>query len=140
MARQRVQPQAAAELATWSWFSRKVTKAVGGSDEARRAARRVLPVVPLPLKQIAVSRRRDELLRRAPVVVVVGFSAAGQGDVRRMMEVIVPERVEAVAALRRSAGQARLLRLVLGDEEDLPSSGGGLRTPAAMSASCLASW
>ena len=36
--------------------------------------------VPLPLVEVAVLGRRDELLRRAAVVGVVGLVAAGQGD------------------------------------------------------------
>ena len=121
MARQRMQPQAARRVGDLIVVFEEGDEGGRRQREARRAARRVLPVVPLPLEQIAVSRRRDQLLRRAPVVVVVGFAPAGQGDVRGMMEVVVPERVEAVAAIvQLGRGKARLLRFVLGDEKDFP--------------------
>ncbi len=84
--------------------------------ERRGAAALLLPRVPLPLVEKAVLDARDQLLRRAEVVGVVGLVAAGQRHQRRVVEVVVPERVEAVAALRGRAHQLRLLRLVLGDD------------------------
>ena len=44
-----------------------------------------------------------------------------------MVEVVVPERVEAVAVLGRRACQARLLRFVLGDKQDPPAPGSSPR-------------
>ena len=41
------------------------------------------------------------------------------------MEVVVPQRVEAVAALLDRPDQPRLLQLVLGDDHNPPSAGAG---------------
>ena len=70
-----------AELATWSWFWRKVTNAGGGRPNAG------VPAPLAPARRTAAPGRgsrtcsgRDELLRRAAVVGVVGLVAAGEGD------------------------------------------------------------
>ena len=84
-----------------------------GDECAPAAARRpgvprrlLLPLVALALVEVAVLDRRDELLRRAEVVGVVGLVVAGQRDHGAVVEVVVPERVEAIAALLGRAGPA----------------------------------
>src|SRR4051812_42859117 len=73
--------------------------------EARRAAALGLVRVTLALKQIAVLRGGDELLRIAVVILVIGLVASGQGHHGGVVEIIVPERVEAMAAALRGAHQ-----------------------------------
>src|SRR6266542_1679226 len=87
--------------------------------EARRAASLLLPLVALPLVESAPLDRRDELLRVAKVVAVVGLVAAGQGDQRAVMEVVVPQRIETVATLVERPHESALLRLVFGDQQRL---------------------
>ena len=53
------------------------------------------------------------------MVCVVGLAPPGERDQRAVVEVVVPERVESVAAAGGRAGEARLLRLVLGDDDRL---------------------
>ncbi len=89
-----------------------------GDIERRLAARFFLPGVELPLKEVAVFGRGNELLRVAVVVGVVGFVPAGQGDDGAVMPVVVPEAVESAAAAGDRPDEFGLLRLVLGDEDD----------------------
>src|SRR5438105_13051916 len=80
----------------------------------RSSAPVFLPRVVLPLIQKSKLRHRDEFLRRAAVVGVVRLAAPSRRDHRRVMPVVIPERVEAVLV-----DQLRLLRLVLADDENL---------------------
>ncbi len=73
----------------------KFTKAAGG---------RLIETAPL--------RGRDEFLGRAVVVRVVGLLLAGEGHHRAVMEIVVPERVESVAAAPGRAHEPRVLGLV----------------------------
>src|SRR5262249_31151632 len=68
--------------------------------------------------EIAPFEGGEELLRRPAVVAVIGLVAPGQGDAGGVVEVVVPQPVQAVAALLKRANQSALLRLVLGDQED----------------------
>ena len=74
----------------------------------------LLPAVPLPLIEVAPAQRRDQLLRAPEVVAVVGLVASGQRHARRVMEVVVPHAVQAVAAVvggaRRGARPAARAR------------------------------
>src|SRR5687768_14308609 len=88
--------------------------------EGGRAAAGLLPEVALSLVEKAVFRGRDELLRRAVVVGVIRLAMAGERDQRGVMPVVVPEGVEAVAALVERADETRLLRLVLRHEINRP--------------------
>ncbi len=92
----------------------------GGSRTAkrRRPAALPLPPVALPLIQVTVLHGGDQLLGSAAVVGVVRLAAAGQGHHRAVVEVVVPEGVDAVAALLRWPHEPRLLRLVLRDQDD----------------------
>src|SRR5688572_27954118 len=63
--------------------------------ERGRTAALPLPGVPLALVQVAEPRARDQLLRTALVVAVVRFTASGERDHRRVMRIVVPERVKA---------------------------------------------
>src|SRR6185436_11251781 len=88
----------------------------GSQVEPRRAPPLLLPGVALPLVEIAVPGRRDQLLRRAAVVAVVGLPAAGESHDRRMVPVIVPEGVQPVSPLVDRTDETRLLGLVLGHQ------------------------
>ena len=46
------------------------------------------------------------------------------------MEIVVPERVETVPALIERADQSRLLRLVLGTQDNRAGAGAGARRPS----------
>ena len=85
--------------------------------QRRGPAALLLPGVPLPLVQVPPLHRRQDLLRGAAVVRVVGLVVAGQRDARAVVEVVVPQRVQAVAAGLGRAHHPRLLRLVLGDQQ-----------------------
>lgn len=87
-------------------------------SNCRGAARRILPVVALALEEISVFRRRDEFLRRAVMIVKISFPPARCRDHGRVMEIVIPDGVQAIAAERRGIHQATFLRLVLGNEID----------------------
>src|SRR4051812_44000905 len=90
--------------------------------QARRTPPLLLPPVPLALVDIAVLRARDELLDRPLVVGVIGFAASSQRDSGAVVVVVVPECVEAKAAARRVAHEARILGLVFGDDVGTPAA------------------
>ena len=81
-------------------------------------ARLLLPRVALTLIEKAAAHARDELLRATGVVAEVPVARAGQGDLRGVMEVVVPHRVETEAAALGRQQLLRVLRLVLGDHDD----------------------
>src|SRR5207253_9912757 len=56
-------------------------------------------------------------LRRTAVIRAKALSSTGERDISRVMEVVVPERVESLAALIRRPHQVRFLWLVFRDEE-----------------------
>src|SRR5688572_4726741 len=91
----------------------------------RRAARLTLPRVHLALIEEPVLERRDEALRRRAVVVEVTVAATGERDPRRVLEVIVPQRVEPTPTLGDGPHHRDVLRLVLADQPDLPVASGG---------------
>src|SRR6185437_2354725 len=93
--------------------------------ECRSAARLMLPPVPLALVEKPVLGRRQQLLRGAAVAVEVGLVAAGGGDPSAVVEVVVPERVEAVPAGAARTGELRFLRLVLADDDRGAPAGAG---------------
>ena len=100
----------------------------GGRDADRGgAARLALPGIVLSLVEEAVTRRRHELLRAAAVVVEVAVTPAGQRDARGVVVVVVPHRVEAVAAGRGRSERVDALRLVLRHEHDGAGEGGAAR-------------
>ena len=81
-------------------------------DEIRRAqpvgwlaAHFLLPGKPLALIQEAAFHRRNEFLRSAPVIRVIRLVVAGECDMGAVMEIVVPERIEAIAAVLRRADQ-----------------------------------
>ncbi len=74
----------------------------------------------LALVEEAVLGGRDQLLRRAAVVVEVAIDDAGQRHARGVVAVVVPQHVE----LDRRPEQRGVLRLVLADEEDPPPAAG----------------
>ncbi len=116
-ARQRVTALASAGIGDLIMVLQKDDKAFRRQIERRCAARFALPLVALPLIKKPVLGGRDELARAAAVIRVVGFVPAGQRDRSAVMEIVVPQRVEPVAAVLSRSQQPRLLRLVLSDDE-----------------------
>ena len=82
-----------------------------------RAARFLLPLVALPLIEEAVLGGGDELARPAAIIGVIGLVVSGQRDHGAVMEIVVPQGVEPVAAVLGRPHQPRLLRLVLADDK-----------------------
>ena len=75
----------------------------------------------------------DELARAAAVIGVIGLVMSGQRDHGAVMKIVVPQRVEPVAAALGRAHQPGVLRLVLADDKGgaaasrrshLPNDGG----------------
>src|SRR5262249_61799884 len=84
--------------------------------ESGSTAGAALPLVALTLVEIAPLRRRDELLGRAAVAGVVALGLTPERHPHAVMEIVVPQRVEAIAPTVPGPDQPRLLRLVLGHE------------------------
>ena len=93
----------------------------------RHPAPLLLPGIMLSLKQVAVLARGDEFLRFAAGVAVVRLGAARQRHHHAVVKVVVPHRVEAVAAQFERPNQLRFLCLVLGDDDDRPLARAGAR-------------
>ncbi len=119
----RWQRSPARELATWSWFWMKLTKEVGPTSHAGVPRPLPLPRVSLPLVEKPSLDGRDELLGGPGVVAEVRLGAPREGDRRGVVEVVVPQGVEVVAAGRHRADEPHVLRLVLGDEEHRSPAG-----------------
>src|SRR4051812_14837881 len=88
--------------------------------ERGRSSTTVLPGVELPLIQKPVFRRRDELLRSAAISAEIGVVGTGHCHERRVVEIVVPERVDAMLD-----DEAEILGLVLADDDDRSAAGGG---------------
>ena len=89
-----------------------------------------LPMVVLPLIQIAVLRGGDEFLRLGVRVGVVRLAAAGERDHRAVVEVVVPQGVDREPSRLDRTHQTGVLRLVLGDHDRLPAGRCFADTPA----------
>ena len=90
---------------------------LGADVERRRSATLLLPRIRLALIQESILRRRHKLLRNPAIAAQIGFVATGDGDARRVMEIVVPETVERRAALIARAKQRGALGLVLADHD-----------------------
>src|SRR6266446_2030996 len=88
------------------------------SAERRATARRFLPKIWLPLKQVAVLGCGNKFLRRAKVIGVVGFPSPSQRDGGAMMEIIVPDRIEIVTAFAARPYEFDDLPLVFRDQNN----------------------
>ena len=64
------------------------------------------------------------------IIGVIRFVSTGQRDDRAVMQIVIPERVEIVAAFAARPNQFRFLRFVLRDQNDRALAGGGARRPA----------
>ena len=102
--------------------------------KARLPATYPLPRVPLALVEVAVLHRRNELLCRASVVRVIRLVAAGESDHGRVVEVVVPQGVQAVPALLDRVHDARVLWLVLVHDDGRSSLRRGAHTRRPISA------
>src|SRR3954453_10015471 len=85
--------------------------------QRRHSARFFLPRVELPLVEKSMLRHGDEFLRRAAIVHVVRLAAAGHGHHRRVMPVVVPQRVDTLYV-----DESHVLWLVLRGDENLPAA------------------
>ena len=63
---------------------------------------------------------------------------AAEGSPGAVVEIVVPQRVETLAALARGADQVRCLRLVLAHDQDLPPAGGLARAAGELGQDVLA--
>src|SRR5205823_3057371 len=93
------------------------------SAERRATARRFLPKIWLPLKQVAVLGCGNKLLRRAKVIGVVSFPSPSQRDGGAMMEIVVPNRIEIVAAFFARLNQFCYLPFILRDQKNFSRLG-----------------
>jgi hypothetical protein len=132
-----VQPLAHAGVGHLVVVLEEVHEAPRRDAERRRAAPPPLPLVPLPLVEEAVLRRRHELARRAAVVGEVRLVAQREPDVGAVVPVVVPDRVEVAPALGGGGDERGALRLVLVDDPRRapPSRPAAARTAAPSSAS-----
>src|SRR5919108_4018897 len=89
----------------------------------RGATALLLPLVPLSLVKVAPFQRRDKLLRCPLVISIVGLLTACNGDHSAMMEVIVPQCIESISALRGRSHQPGVLWLVLRHKNGRSSTG-----------------
>src|SRR5207302_901605 len=105
-------------------------KCVWGRAESRRAARCFLPEIGLSLKQITVLGCGNKFLRRAEKIAVVRFPSSGQCDDGAVMKIVVPNRIEIVAAFAPGTDQLGNLPLVFGDHNDRAWSTGFACGPA----------
>jgi hypothetical protein len=92
-------------------------------SKTRRTATLLLPGRPLPLVEVAPLERRDKLLGSAAIVGVIGLVVSGKRYHGAVVKVIVPEGVEAIAALRWWAYQLGVLPFVLRHQEGGPPQG-----------------
>src|SRR5262249_1504585 len=109
--------QPAARVGNLIMVLQKGHKRCGLEIEGRGTTPLLLPHIALPLVEIASLEGRNKFLRSPPVVTVIGCTAPGKCYHSTVVEVIVPEHVEAMPALLRWADQFRMLWFVLGHEE-----------------------
>src|SRR5262249_21040507 len=95
----------------------------GCEIESRRAPALPLPRKPLTLVQWAVFGRGDEFLRNAAITAVVRLVPPCGRDPRRMVKVVVPHRIQTVAAGLVRSNKPSVLRLVFGDEHSAALAG-----------------
>jgi hypothetical protein len=79
----------------------------------RGTARLILPAIALALVEKAALGERYELLRPTAIVGEVGLVTAGKRHARAVMEVVIPDRIEAMPSLLPGSYQACVLRFVL---------------------------
>src|SRR5690242_17952421 len=84
----------------------------------------VLPSVILPLIQIPILSRRDELLRPSQMITEIRFPSAGKCHDSAVVEVIVPNGVEPVAVFCNGTNQAGILRFIFSHKDCLPVASG----------------
>src|SRR5688500_761110 len=97
--------------------------------ERRQPARLLLPRIALALKEEGMEGAGDEFARLALIVGVVREAAAGQRDDGGMVEVFIPDGVEAAAALVGRPHKSGVLRLMLADDQERPAAGRLSRFP-----------
>ena len=108
---------AVAEVGDLVVILEEVDEPLASVSARRGAARLALPGEHLTLVEKAAHQRRDQLLRRAAIVAEVAVDEPGRGDARRVVEVVVPQRIEP------ELEQVGFLRFVLADEEQLALAG-----------------
>src|SRR5262245_53511361 len=111
-------PQPATRVCDLVVILEKRDEFVGRDVETWLTATFPLPRAPLALKEIAVLDCGNQLLGRAAIVGVIGLTASGQRHHGSMVEVVVPEGVESVAALFDGSDEMWMLRLVLVGHND----------------------
>src|SRR5690606_11865281 len=91
------------------------------------AARPLLPSCLLSLVEESPRGAAHQFLRRAEVVAIIRLAMTGGGNPRRMVEVIVPDRVQPVAIIAGGPDEPRVLVVVLGRDPDRPGYRGCAR-------------
>src|SRR5450432_2204464 len=88
--------------------------------QSRSSTALLLPFIVLPLIQEPVFYSRDELLRLSQIVGVIRLIAAGQRHHGAVMEVIIPQSIQTIAAFIGRLNQLHVLRLIFADDEGGP--------------------
>src|SRR5690606_2409507 len=117
-ARRRTEPDAhtAAGVGQLIVILHEVQERVPRNARRGRAPALVLPLVTLALVEEAALDGGYELLRGAEVVGVVRLAAARERHDSGVVEVVVPQGVQTVAAVLERQDEPHLLRLVLANE------------------------
>src|SRR5277367_383751 len=89
----------------------------------------LLPGEELALVEKAPLHRRYQLLRSAQIVRGVRLAVAAQSDAGAVVKIVVPDRIDAEAAVRRGAHQPGLLGFVLGDHDGLAAAASLAHSP-----------
>src|SRR5690625_2861738 len=101
----------------------KIDKNRRRKSESRSAATLFLPEIKLALIEKPVFGDGDEFLRRTEMIAVIRFAPARKSDHRRMVKIIIPDRVETVAPFFDSRHHLDVLRFVFRDKYDRPLVG-----------------
>src|SRR5580658_4460138 len=80
----------------------------------------LLPLVTLSLVKVSPFYRRKQFLRTALKIGVVGFIMARQGHEGAVMQVVVPQGIEAKTTAVEGSGQPGFLSLIFGNKQSLP--------------------
>src|SRR5436190_19107783 len=103
-------------------------------DKARRldiqrrgSSALLLPCIVLPLIQKPPLHSRDEFLRAAAVIGIVRFASSRKRHSSRVMEVIVPDGIQTIAAVLEVSHDPRVLWLVFSADHNRAAPRGAPR-------------
>src|SRR5262245_2054922 len=81
-----------------------------------------LPTVPLPLVQMSVTNRRNQLLRRTGEVAVIGFGMARSGNSATVMKIVVPKPIDSPAAIPIGQKFLAMIPFIFAEDDDRPTT------------------